>query len=102
PPTASALYTLCLHDALPISFEDRLQAARVAAAPLGTGVELGKVRAGPEALLEAVGLVLGAVEQAALAEDDHPRRDRGDQQQQHRSEEHTSELQSRENLVCRL
>src|SRR3546814_6161828 len=76
------------------AFEDRLQATRVAATALRAGIELGKVRTGPEALLEAVGLVLGAVEQAALAEDDHPRRDRGDQQQQPRSEEPTSELQS--------
>src|SRR3546814_8733245 len=106
--------TLFRSDAVEVAeaaFEDCLEAARVAAAALRAGVELGQVRARPEALLEAVGLVLGAVEQAALAEDDHPRRDRGHQQQQHhelhrdrgvqqqlhdvtRSEEHTSELQS--------
>src|SRR3546814_19067858 len=65
------------------AFEDRLQATRVAATALRAGIELGKVRPGPEALLEAVGLVLGAAEQAALAEADHPRRDRADPQQQH-------------------
>src|SRR3546814_12568214 len=73
---------LALADAVEVAetaFEDRLQATRVAATALRAGIELGKVRTGPEALLEAVGLVLGAVEQAALAEDGHPRRDRSEE-----------------------
>src|SRR3546814_7116315 len=80
----AAVDAAALADAVEVAeaaFEDCLEAARVAAAALRAGVELGQVRARPEALLEAVGLVLGAVEQAALAEDDHPRRDRGHQQQ---------------------
>src|SRR5690606_41690161 len=32
----------------------------------------------------------------------HPGQDVGERQEEQRSEEHTSELQSRENLVCRL
>src|SRR3546814_6722890 len=82
----AAVAAAALADAVEVAetaFEERLQATRVAATALRAGIELGKVRTGPEALLESVGLVLGAVEQAALAEDDHPRRDRGDQQQQH-------------------
>src|SRR5690606_15927706 len=59
------------------AFEDRLQPARVAPPALRAGVQLGQVGTGPEPLLETVGLVLGAAEQAALAEDDHPGRDRG-------------------------
>src|SRR5690606_41868069 len=83
-PPSTALSSLSLHDALPIFISlvalvalGSLRSsgsgrALLAATPLGTLVALGTLRTG------------GAV----LA--------RG------RSEEHTSELQSRENLVCRL
>src|SRR5436309_8802226 len=73
-PATTQIYTLSLHDALPI-----LQQAFA---------ELGAAQCGyctPGILLTA---------QALLDETPTPTRDR--------SEEHTSELQSRENLVCRL
>src|SRR5690606_42035148 len=91
PPASPANYTLSLHDALPI-FE--LQ-----------GVRKSEREERSKAMLTAVGL-----------EDLFHRRPHemsGGQQQRvaiaravvsnpERSEEHTSELQSRENLVCRL
>src|SRR5690606_41975046 len=80
------IYTLSLHDALPI-FQKRCQQS-------GHGL-LGERQ--PFRLVHVVGRVrLG------------PRRRGGGEGQQtpptleERSEEHTSELQSRENLVCRL
>src|SRR5947209_16164594 len=69
----SQIYTLSLHDALPISDE-------------GTGVDA-HVEEGEGAV--AAGIA-GRIELA------HHHRDRW------RSEEHTSELQSRQYLVCRL
>src|SRR5690606_41627714 len=86
-PTTTAIYTLSLHDALPIlqqgptvvgeqQVEEQLP--RRAAGPLGPG--------GDRRLRRR--LVVGRVAQLERA--------------LHRSEEHTSELQSRENLVCRL
>src|SRR5688572_31970686 len=65
-PATTEIYTLSLHDALPIS-------AHAAAGAVGAGLE---------ALLRA----LAAHDIGARA----------------RSEEHTSELQSQSNLVCRL
>src|SRR5260363_380975 len=62
-PATTEIYTLSLHDALPISFEPNLDGH--------IGAELGLVG------------------------------DRGQRRQQ-RSEEHTSELQSPDHLVCRL
>src|SRR5690606_40784940 len=79
----TALYPLSLHDALPI---------------WTAGMQLvgGNADLGAQAILEAVGETGGGV--------DHHRAGihLGDGQRLHRSEEHTSELQSRENLVCRL
>src|SRR5207302_10969166 len=75
-PAPSEIYTLSLHDALPIS-EYRLLLMLAENA----GVVLGRER-----LLEEVwGYVWAEYDAGVL-----------------RSEEHTSELQSRENLVCRL
>src|SRR5690606_40294769 len=89
PPAARCLHALSLHDALPISAIQsnrwpRLtrppRAHDVAAASLGRAsarATHGRVRGRPDAGHAAAALVL------------------------ERSEEHTSELQSRENLVCR-
>src|SRR5690606_41942265 len=74
---ATEIYTLSLHDALPISGTSSRSRCRA-----GT-------RAG-EPSDPLLGLLLGS----------RPRRRRG--LGLLRSEEHTSELQSRENLVCRL
>src|SRR2546430_17064781 len=66
------IYTLSLHDALPISFAQ--QALRL---PVVTQLEVGRGHGGQQ--------VDGRVRLPAV-----------------RSEEHTSELQSQSNLVCRL
>src|SRR3712207_8150558 len=72
------IYTLSLHDALPIFL---LQAAHDLGVPaLGVLLEGGGL--GPGLALHRVGAGAGVAE--------------------HRSEEHTSELQSRQYLVCRL
>src|SRR5690606_41661839 len=71
----TAIYTLSLHDALPICFLDKfpINPGHILVVPKRHAVELTEVD--PESLQSVI-----------LA----------------RSEEHTSELQSRENLVCRL
>src|SRR5437773_9915574 len=81
PPPPTALYPLSLHDALPISLR-RLR-GRVAGAMAKIGWNLGIGR-----VLDAVTDTAGAIE---------PK-----QPVTHRSEEHTSELQSHHDLVCRL
>src|SRR3712207_8321191 len=75
------IYTLSLHDALPIS-------AVQGQDPRALG------RPGPAGHLLLVG--------GRLRQQVHPRRAGGRPQQRRRSEEHTSELQSRQYLVCRL
>src|SRR5690606_41824914 len=75
----AAIDALSLHDALPIS-DFRQQSGTIAGGDLDDGARV--VRVAAEIDLH------GRVEQPHLA--------------RHRSEEHTSELQSRENLVCRL
>src|SRR5690606_41061104 len=95
-PTAPpALYTLSLHDALPISYRNRGLCgdgdARIADLEQAAAV----AATGPSRLTRAqILLDLGA----ALRR----HRRRVDARRPLRSEEHTSELQSRENLVCRL
>src|SRR5438874_8098839 len=66
------LYTLSLHDALPISEQDRAEKQKGQS---------------------------DAIDQLETAQ---PQGDRGKVQHERRSEEHTSELQSRRELVCRL
>src|SRR5690606_41640254 len=85
-PTTSKLYTLSLYDALPICFvfkiqanmdpkhRDRIAFLRITSGRYEKGMRLYQVRTRREMQ------VMNAL----------------------RSEEHTSELQSRENLVCRL
>src|SRR5436309_7188398 len=76
-PPSAEFYTLSLHDALPI-FHQRREAVGLTHDVARLGV---------------VGLLL--LDELGVRPD---HRQRG----VHRSEEHTSELQSRENLVCRL
>src|SRR5690606_41269234 len=82
------VYTLSLHDALPIWLEPRARSIRNRSSPEGTrhrmNDRLGSLTCRFPSLLP---LALSS------------RHRRGSQP---RSEEHTSELQSRENLVCRL
>src|SRR5690606_42087964 len=87
--TITQLYTLSLHDALPIyktsiNLNERLDAL----------IPAGKIASLQTS--EMVGLVAKDVQ--------HGKEFTGQYESSavHRSEEHTSELQSRENLVCRL
>src|SRR5690606_40618081 len=94
-PCATVLYTLSLHDALPISLTLRGNLDRVGWGAQRPGGEtmVSKRQHGPVGAFGAFGVWLGegtwVPGTAAVAE-------------RLRSEEHTSELQSRENLVCRL
>src|SRR5207249_9474768 len=101
PPTPSPIYTLSLHDALPISrsprwalawkfppLQRRTRILRIVPSVGRTGAIT------PFAELEPVILSGARVRQASLFNLDEIRRKR--------SEEHTSELQSRFDLVCRL
>src|SRR5690606_41445683 len=81
-PPPTGLYTLSLHDALPICEREQVD-------PVQRGQRIGVVRARGQFGMQqgrAPAHVQAAGQRAAGA----------------RSEEHTSELQSRENLVCRL
>src|SRR5205085_10811029 len=80
----TVIYTLSLHDALPISFSGSLEGAdEMGFELLGTSSPE-DCASGPGATARAA-LVLVTGEEDSL-----------------RSEEHTSELQSQSNLVCRL
>src|SRR5438874_7076220 len=79
-PATTEIYTLSLHDALPISVEP--------AAP------------GPAA--RDVRIAAHRPRDGAVAADEGPRHHRVQPLLPVRSEEHTSELQSRRDLVCRL
>src|SRR3712207_8705580 len=82
------IYTLSLHDALPIS-ADR---ARAGGAARGRDRREGGVPLGPAEAVRPAGPARPAVRDGARR---HGHRHA-------RSEEHTSELQSRQYLVCRL
>src|SRR5690606_42070643 len=94
-PTTSAVYTLSLHDALPISWTLCPAPVSFANAALLTKRALQSLwlpqGTGPS-------LVAGPLPRKAASKQALPGGDRD----ACRSEEHTSELQSRENLVCRL
>src|SRR2546427_7271491 len=75
------IYTLSLHDALPIYFSDAQRKATRAAGQLA-GLRVERLLNEPTAAAMAYGL--------------------HQQDAETRSEEHTSELQSQSNLVCRL
>src|SRR5690606_41401125 len=85
----TALYTLSLHDALPIlavhDDDDMVLELHVVAPDVRRHVG-------------DVDLVLAVGREVVLDDEAAPRAER----KAFRSEEHTSELQSRENLVCRL
>src|SRR5690606_41994605 len=87
--TSTMIYTLSLHDALPIFVVAMIVIRRDVAQP---GPILGGMVSsdGYAAFFKAVFLIATAL--VALLSIDYVAR----------SEEHTSELQSRENLVCRL
>src|SRR5690606_41430214 len=95
---ATELYTLSLHDALPIFGLVLVLVAFPGAGPVHLGFEL------VEPILELVvaALFLERLETAIDGFGQLGHRLGHDIDGGFRSEEHTSELQSRENLVCRL
>src|SRR5207302_7299155 len=101
-PPRTRFYPLSLHDALPIQFdpelgrEDLARTFRMASLD-GLGVE-----AGDRPALGAVGALLRYARELKPGGLPHLARPRMLRRGDLRSEEHTSELQSRENLVCRL
>src|SRR5207302_11332933 len=95
PPTTE-LYTLSLHDALPISTTGSSQDPASRASTRISVTRCSMSRAGRTSLRSAVD-ACGACSSPVV----RSIRMRG-LEQAPRSEEHTSELQSRENLVCRL
>src|SRR5690606_39510428 len=92
-PATTEIYTLSLHDALPISLVVLRPHARREA-------ERGVVHPGERLLVRRDGL--DGEDRAERLFSHQPRRLRDVAEERGRSEEHTSELQSRENLVCRL
>src|SRR5690606_40305250 len=101
-PVPPELYTLPLHDALPIFGELVELGAELAQVGLeladlkfgqsfDLGEQLGELAGGPAGLFDPLELLgaLGLGEEVRI------------EAAAERSEEHTSELQSRENLVCR-
>src|SRR5206468_4366954 len=100
PPATTAIHTLSLHDALPIS------GGEIVGSELflrdGQRPAKHRLRVGGEALLEPhrAGIVEGRHE-AGIVRRHRLLCDR-ESAVKYRSEEHTSELQSRSDLVCRL
>src|SRR5690606_40889430 len=94
-PATPAIYTLSLHDALPISpvVRDNFDADPCLVQVLQDAHHLAMVKA----VRRQDGHLATLGPRGRVARKAHRRRRLGD-----RSEEHTSELQSRENLVCRL
>src|SRR5690606_41855618 len=101
-PASTLIHDLSLHDALPIYLEADAHVVAVAVAVAGGEVAV-DAAADPVAFRPHAD-VLGHL-QAAVGGHDHLRVVAQDPLvglRRGRSEEHTSELQSRENLVCRL
>src|SRR5690606_41319232 len=87
-PASTGFYALSLHDALPVGLPDRLR---------------GAFEHEPGEPARLVPDAIPGHDPVHQAHREGPMGvDRLGQQEQLRSEEHTSELQSRENLVCRL
>src|SRR3712207_8888587 len=89
-PATTEIYPLPLHDALPISLRQRDDKGVVAALPVRLGFRAGGA--------------LGVRDRGLPRPRRHAahRQPVGDAPRRTRSEEHTSELQSRQYLVCRL
>src|SRR5690606_42155568 len=94
-PPSAPLYTLSLHDALPIFIEAHLTLGE-------RGLSAGDAASALRHATAAYQLARNEeLVQGVLARLYHLMQ-RSGRSQADRSEEHTSELQSRENLVCRL
>src|SRR5690606_40141035 len=97
-PAPAEIYTLSLHDALPIydyvkSYNEEMAAKGKSRATDGVEVELN----GEKHVLKDGAVVIAAITSCTNTSNPAVLMAAG-----LRSEEHTSELQSRENLVCRL
>src|SRR5690606_41840391 len=86
----TAIYTLSLHDALPISYQLSILKELVGMYPELDGIILDRVR------FDDLNADFSDASKVIFEEYI------GETVNNFRSEEHTSELQSRENLVCRL
>src|SRR5690606_39720738 len=93
-PATSVLYTLSLHDALPIS----VRPGRLLAKPLAARVNAVLI----DCMFSSMALKARPVRTFLAATDEQAGCEGAPVSKNGRSEEHTSELQSRENLVCRL
>src|SRR5690606_40096149 len=91
---ATASYTLSLHDALPICATGNRARQEVPAAAAGMPSPAAVRGANPESIRSPC--------QCSPADTSHTAGHAARRRGACRSEEHTSELQSRENLVCRL
>src|SRR5690606_41841912 len=96
-PAPSSIYTLSLHDALPILQSRAARCGRWRVRVQHLQVQIQPLQS------HAPALAVVALEHALeAAEDRRDARRPALARLEVRSEEHTSELQSRENLVCRL
>src|SRR5690606_40844545 len=100
--TTPELYTLSLHDALPIYTPgSRRRTNKESDESSSGGLRISRCIHAEADILERVATILEADAPVARHSVGAPRASRS-QVTKLRSEEHTSELQSRENLVCRL
>src|SRR5205085_11342189 len=91
-PAPSEIYTLSLHDALPICAD--------AGSEIGLAVDLLHVLPGRQRRLNELGVAAARLRDGVRRLG--PPLEFGGRHDDLRSEEHTSELQSQSNLVCRL
>src|SRR5690606_41826905 len=100
--TPRCIYTPALHDALPIFDALGIERAHVAGFSLGGGAALHFAERAPHRVASLTMLAsIGVQELELLGSHTLNRALHGTQLAAVRSEEHTSELQSREKLVCR-
>src|SRR5690606_41467477 len=102
PHATSDIYTLSLHDALPISARSIRERPVSFASQSGRSMNRGDGSGRNRGLCRALDLMRLQPRQHVAAEAADLFEEHVVGQRAERSEEHTSELQSRENLVCRL
>src|SRR5207302_8894498 len=94
---ATETYTLSLHDALPIYGLPPNPGGWITTTARNRAIDRLRREARGQKLLSEVAVLTPDSDEPGLPEETRPVQD-----DRLRSEEHTSELQSRENLVCRL
>src|SRR5439155_13125898 len=98
----SQIYTLSLHDALPISFAGQAAVAAVAAVSASVGSLVSSINSVNTTFLTQSTAFIGSPANPQPDQTGGGVWARGAGGHTPRSEEHTSELQSRGQLVCRL